>query len=72
MKKLIKFSSVIIILLSLLACKETATNNENNTYAKFIHDMNEKGFTTGNILVYKNGEIVYQNSDGLRTIRKCK
>jgi len=68
MKKLIKFSSVIIILLSLLACKETATNNENNTYAKFIHDMNEKGFTTGNILVYKDGEIVYQNEDGLRTI----
>ena len=30
--------------------------------------MKSKGITTGNILVYENGEIVFQSSDGLRSI----
>ena len=44
------------------------TNSKVNQYAKFISDMKSKGFTTGNILVYENGEIVFQSSDGLSSI----
>lgn len=69
MKKLVKFSLLFLFFTSLLSCKEAKTNIESDTtYVEFINKMNEKGFSTGNILVYKNGEIIYQNSDGLRTI----
>ena len=44
------------------------TNSKVKQYAKFISDMKSKGFTTGNILVYENGEIVFQSSDGLSSI----
>jgi CubicO group peptidase (beta-lactamase class C family) len=37
-------------------------------YAEFVHKMNEKGISTGNILVYKNGKIIYKNADGIRNI----
>ena len=67
MNNLIKFSFVCIFLVCLFSCKDTKINNT-NSYAEFINKMNEKGFITGNILVYKNEKIVYQNSDGLRTI----
>ena len=30
--------------------------------------MKSKGLSTGNILVYEKGEIVFQSSNGLRTI----
>lgn len=68
MKNLFKFSLVCLFITCLFSCKETKTNNDINTYAEFITKMNDKGFTTGNILVYKDGEIIYENSDGLRTI----
>lgn len=68
MKNLIKFSLVCLLITCFFSCNDTKRKNDINTYAEFIHKMNDKGFTTGNILVYKNGEIVYQNSDGLRTI----
>jgi CubicO group peptidase (beta-lactamase class C family) len=68
MKNLIKFSLGCLFTICLLSCNNTKTNNDVNIYAEFINKMNEKGFNTGNILVYKNGEIVYQNADGLRTI----
>ena len=44
------------------------TNSKVKQYAKFTSDMKSKGFTTGNILVYENEEIVFQSSDGLRSI----
>ncbi|WP_111710120.1 serine hydrolase domain-containing protein [Lutibacter citreus] len=68
MKNLIKFSLVCLFITCLYSCKDTKTNSDINTYGEFIHKMNDKGFTTGNILVYENGKIVYQNSNGLRTI----
>lgn len=68
MKNQIKFSLLCLFIICLFSCKDIKTNNDINTYDEFINKINDKGFTTGNILVYKNGEIVYQNSDGLRTI----
>lgn len=68
MKITTKFSLVCMFLICFFSCKGPKINSDINTYAEFINKMNEKGFTTGNILVYKNGEIVYQNSDGLRTV----
>ena len=41
---------------------------EENKFDEFVSKMNSKGFATGNILVYQNGEVVYKSSNGLRAI----
>ena len=70
MKLTLKIVLIGLLILSFSNCeqKETSLNSEVKQYAKFISDMRSKGFTTGNILVYENGEIVFQSSDGLRAI----
>jgi len=68
MTTLLKFSLFCLLITCLFSCNKAKTDNDMKPYAEFITKMNDKGFTTGNILVYKNGAIVYQNSDGLRTI----
>lgn len=70
MKLTLKFVLIGLLILSFSNCeqKETSLNSEVKQYAKFISDMKSKGFATGNILVYENGEIVFQSSDGLRSI----
>ena len=70
MKLTLKFVLISLLILSFSNCeqKETSLNSEVKQYAKFISDMKSKGFATGNILVYENGEIVFQSSDGLRSI----
>ena len=70
MKLTLKIVLIGLLILSFSNCeqKETSLNSEVKQYAKFISDMRSKGFTTGNILVYENGEIVFQSSDGLRSI----
>ena len=71
MKLTLKFVLIGLLILSFSSCKQketSLTNSKVNQYAKFISDMKSKGFTTGNILVYENGEIVFQSSDGLRAI----
>lgn len=67
MKFLIKFTLVCFFIASFFSCKEN-TNTTTTEYAEFVSKMNEQGIFTGNILVYNEGEIVYQNTDGLRTI----
>ena len=70
MKPKLNFLLIGLLILSFSNCeqKETSLNSEVKQYAKFISDMKSKGFMTGNILVYENGEIVFQSSDGLRSI----
>ena len=70
MKLTLKFVLIGLLILSFSNCeqKQTSLNYKVKQYAKFISDMKSEGFTTGNILVYENGEIVFQNSDGLRSI----
>lgn len=50
------------------SCKKDEKQTVTNTYAEFIDQLHDRGIATGNILVYEDGEIVYQNSNGLRTI----
>ncbi len=68
------FSSffVLLFLTACFSCKQdkpTETPKEQSSaYAEFIGKMHENGLTTGNVLVYENGEIIYQNANGLRSI----
>ncbi|MBN4070562.1 beta-lactamase family protein [Olleya sp. AH-315-F22] len=50
------------------SCQKDEKQTVTNTYSEFIDQMHDRGFATGNILVYKDGEIIYQNSNGLRAI----
>jgi len=50
------------------SCKKDEKQADVNIYAEFIDQMHDRGIATGNILVYKEGEIIYQNSHGLRAI----
>jgi len=52
----------------LFLCKKDEKQADVNIYAEFIDQMYDRGIATGNILVYKEGEIIYQNSHGLRAI----
>ena len=71
MNALYKLSLTSLLTLLFFSCthKETSTNTpEMSDYEKFISEMHANGFTTGNILVYENGEIIHQSSNGLRSI----
>ena len=71
MKLTLKFVLIGLLILSFSSCKQketSLTNSKVKQYAEFISDMKSKGFMTGNILVYENGEIIFQSSDGLRSI----
>ena len=67
----LKFVLVGLLILSFSSCKQkeiSLKKSKVKQYAKFISEMKSKGFTTGNILVYENSEVVFQSSDGLRSI----
>ncbi len=71
MNIIIKFILVSLLILSSNSCKQKETSLKNSKvkqYTKFISEMKSKGFTTGNILIYENSEIVFQRSHGLRSI----
>tara|TARA_B110000438_G_scaffold79333_1_gene79435 strand:+ start:17356 stop:18504 length:1149 start_codon:yes stop_codon:yes gene_type:complete len=62
-------SGLLILSFSSFNQKEILLSNSKlNQYSKFILDMKSNGFITGNILVYENGNIFFQSSDGLRSI----
>lgn len=51
------------------SCKiEDKLETKANIYKEFLNKLQQKGITTGNILVYKKGEVVFKNSSGLRSI----
>ncbi len=59
---------VCIIMACFFSCKKDEKQTDINTYATFVNDMHNRGIATGNILVYEEGKIVYQNSNGLRSL----
>ena len=66
-----KYLLVALLLVSVSSCKQndtSLTNSQAYWYSEFILDMKSKGLSTGNILVYENGEIIFQSSNGLRSI----
>ena len=61
--------ALIVLSFSVFKQKEKSLkHSKSNQFSKFISEMKSKGVTTGNILVYENGEIIFQSSDGLRSI----
>ena len=70
MKLFIKYILISLIFISFNSCKidSSLTCSQANNYSEFISCMKSKGLSTGNILVYEKGEIVFQSSNGLRTI----
>ena len=71
MKLLLKYILVSLIFISFSSCNQNVSSltcSQANKYSEFISCMKSKGLSTGNILVYEKGEIVFQSSNGLRTI----
>ncbi len=68
-----RFSLICLVAFMLFSCKQdsnTKNSIENNTeYAKFVNEMKAKGLSTGNVLVYENGKIIYKSSNGLQSIK---
>ena len=67
MKSLKQILIVCILTVCFFSCK-TEKKVETNTYTEFLNKLQEKGITTGNVLVYKNGKIIFKNTSGLRSI----
>jgi len=63
-----QFLLVCFISAYFFSCEKEGKITDVNVYAEFVSEMQNRGIVTGNILVYKKGKIVYQNSNGLRTI----
>ncbi|WP_179351836.1 serine hydrolase [Winogradskyella vidalii] len=71
MRSIIQFAIVCFFTACFFCCKtdsNTKVNSEVNNYDAFISKLKAKGIATGNILVYNDGAIVYQSSNGLRSI----
>ena len=71
MKLFFRYILFSLIFISFISCNQNASSlicSQANKYSEFISCMKSKGLSTGNILVYEKGEIVFQSSNGLRTI----
>ena len=71
MKLFFKYILFSLIFISFSSCNQNVSSltcSQANKYSEFISCMKSKGLSTGNILVYEKGEIVFQSSNGLRTI----
>lgn len=71
MKLFFKYILLSLIFISFSSCNQnvsSSTCSQANKYSEFISCMKSKGLSTGNILVYEKGEIVFQSSNGLSTI----
>ncbi|MFK2820674.1 serine hydrolase domain-containing protein [Flavobacteriaceae sp. LMIT009] len=64
-----KIALLSILSVCFFSCKkEPQTDNSGAIYSKFIDDMKAENIATGNILVYKKGEVIFKSADGLRSI----
>ncbi|MEM6516086.1 MAG: serine hydrolase, partial [Bacteroidota bacterium] len=69
-----RYLSIFFLAISLNSCKQdqgqdnSETNTPSTKYDNFVSEMKANGFATGNILVYEDGEIIHQSSNGLRNI----
>lgn len=68
MKSLNRIALVCFISACLFSCKKENKLIETNSFDNYITKLQDKGITTGNILVYKDGKVIYKNSNGLRSI----
>ena len=64
-----KITLLCILSVCFFSCKEESqTNNSASVYSNFIDAMHVENITTGNILVYKEGEVIFRSANGLRSI----
>jgi len=65
----LNFIFVVFIILFFSNCeiKKASTDLNAEHYSKLIANFESEGFTTGNILIYEKGEVIFQSSKGLRT-----
>ena len=69
MKSLKQLLIVCFLTACFFSCKtEKTQDKETSTYTEFLNKLHKQDITTGNILVYKNGEVVFKNASGLRSI----
>lgn len=69
MKSLKHLILVCAIIACFFSCKtEQKNQTETNTYTEFLTKLQDQNITTGNILVYKNGEVIFKSTSGLRSI----
>ncbi|OUS02050.1 hypothetical protein A9Q86_05210 [Flavobacteriales bacterium 33_180_T64] len=65
-----QFSLVCLILVCFFSCKKETVIVVQDTpseYAEFVSVMKTQGISTGNILIYKDGAIVFKSANGLRS-----
>lgn len=67
MKSITRYAQVCFLTACFFCCK-TETKIELNTFDEYVTKLNSKGIATGNILVYKDGEVLHKSSNGLRSI----
>ena len=60
----------VILFISITACKQNTQSpeQEDNSYEDLLSTMYERGQFNGNVMVIKQGEIVYQGSFGIKNI----
>ncbi len=72
MASLKQLTWVCLFLVCFSSCKtkneDTSTQTNTTTYNDLIQELKTLGISTGNLLVYKNGKIVHQSANGLRSI----
>lgn len=68
MRSITQFAIVCFFTACFFCCK-TDTKIEVNTYTEFVSKMNARGITTGSILVYEDGDVIYKSAKGLRSIQ---
>ncbi|PQJ80104.1 serine hydrolase [Polaribacter porphyrae] len=71
MKSITQCFTIYLLFISFFSCKKNeiqSTNSKVEKYKDFVAKMHQKGFTTGNILVYENEKIIFQSANGLRSI----
>ncbi len=68
MKTRINLTLVCLLLACFFSCKKESKIQETTTYDQFVEDFKAKGIATGNLLVYKNGKIIHQSTNGIKSI----
>ncbi|MFT4611200.1 MAG: CubicO group peptidase (beta-lactamase class C family) [Dokdonia sp.] len=67
-----QFLVVCLFSACFFSCKEESKieveEDTQSEYANFVDAMSAEGMSTGNILVYEKGEVVFKSSNGLRSI----
>ena len=71
MRLFTQFAIVCLFTACFFCCRnenKLVKNSDASDYATFISELKKEGISPGNILVYRDGEVVFKSADGLRAI----